>query len=360
MKLATIKAACPVAAIFAVASAVYLCSSEKRLGDSACTVLVAESVLTHGTYSLEGYTSLPDGGQIARPRPLGLFHLFPPGGQVLSIPFVAVAKVFGWTCVGPNNEWLSESERVFQGIVASLLCGGIVACLYSIARHWLAVGPSLLLAAGAGLCTPILNVASSCLWSQTWEMLFICVAILLLQRGKIVWMATALSVAFLCRPMAITAIVPITAFILDRHRGKFIPYAIVGACWLGVLVVWSLSTFGTLLPTYYLSLLPSTDPDEPATAFRALRIWEHLFSTNCGLLFHAPVMLLALAFGLWRSRGQWAALAFAAIGCHLLILACFEHNEDGFRQGCRLMLDIIPWLVVLVAIGMNRLHRRLG
>src|SRR5262249_1505832 len=87
-----------------------------------------------------------------------------------------------------------------------------------------------------------------------------------------------------------------------------------------------------------------------------LRLYGLLLSPSRGLLVFSPVILIPvyLIIRYWNvlPERELAVLAVVAIGMHLLILSSYSSWWAG-AYGPRLMLDVVPWFVLLAILGIR-------
>ena len=115
------------------------------------------------------------------------------------------------------------------------------------------------LALGGALSTQIWSTASRVLWSHTWQIfLFGVVAYLLLSqekraaRGRPIVLATLMLWAYFSSvPTSSIPIAAISIYMLIFGRKEFVAYAITSAIWMVGFIVYSWTTYGSLLPDYY-------------------------------------------------------------------------------------------------------------
>ena len=222
----------------------------------------------------------------------------------------------------------------------------------------MATWPSLLVAFASGAGTQILSTTSRTLWSQTWHLLLLSLAVLLLVRGRWYWLATVLSWAFFCRPTAAIPVIAVSAYVFLRRRPAFGMYALLGLAWLGAFIAGSYLVYGNPLPPYYGQLLPSSDPGEPEPGFYATHILRDVVSPSRGLLVCVPVTWVACYLGVFRRRERrpLALLAWGCVVLHLFLLG-WHPEGPGFCFGARWTADLVPWFALLATLGLAARER---
>jgi hypothetical protein len=113
-------------------------------------------------------------------------------------------------------------------------------------------------------------------------------------------------------------------------------------------------TYATWLPDYYIGMRLAAS-DRFGTALIA-----HLVSPSRGLLIYAPVVIPALAVVLVSPRrvlhAPLAALALVWVCLHLAVVSRFPYWWGGYSYGCRLLVDVLPGVFVLVCAAAAVVH----
>ena len=355
------------AAIFLTALLLFWHSPVTFVGDSKYTLLLTQSLLSRGSFALDGYglpRNLPlrvgsatlDGDEyqleIARNH---LYYYFPPGSSILSAPFVAIADCVGFSPVKPDHSYSLAHDRVVQRVVASLLMATLAAIFYFTARLLLPVGWSALIALGGVLGTQVWSTASRALWAHTWGVALLGSALLLFlapetgrRKSHPILLATVLSWTYFVRPTNSLFILGITVYLLFFRRAQFVAYAATGAAWGAAFVAYSWTHFGKLLPSYY-----QTNRLETTQFWEALA--GNLFSPSRGVFVYVPVSLFVM-FLVARSWQQqpYRRLVWLTVGvstCHLLAVSCFVPWHGGGCYGPRYTTELVPWFVLLAVLG---------
>jgi hypothetical protein len=275
----------------------------------------------------------------------------------LTVPFVIVGHLLGWSVIKPDKTFDIGTEIIIQHCIASILMAVLAIVLYQIARFYLSPGWSVCVALGAALGSPIWSTASRALWGHTWGVLLDGIAIYLLlsletSRNKIkgfpVLLATVLSWAYFVRPTNIITIAGITVFILLFHRGLFIRYAVTGAVWFAGFVLYSWQNFHTFLPSYFrLSRVGGGSIwGEP--------LLRNIISPSRGILVDMPVIFFIgyLLIRYWRTCPHknlvWLAIALW-IGQWMII----STSDAGTCFGPRFMTELVPWMTMLAVFGIQ-------
>ena len=333
------------------------------LSDSAYSMLMDEAILHHGTPNMIAYRVPRGSGNGFRdgyPWQLAmlkgrLLYMWPWGAPLLSLPAVAVLNATGIE-VAPKHVYDAANEVRMQKIVSTFLCAIGVWLLYEIAIQFIPVGWSLAIAIGAGFGTQIWSSLSRSLWGQTWYVLIISLAILLLVRRNIrpVLLATLLAWAAFVRPQALPTIIIVGVYVLVKCDSNW-----SRACYVATGVLWSL-TLAFMMLFFTDHLLASAYRSTALFAFRhgfLQRLDGILFSPSRGLLIFMPIVLIPfyLTVRYWHvlPKRDLAVLALAAITPTIAMLASYVIWWIGYNYGPRDLADIVPWLVLLAILGIR-------
>jgi len=349
-------------ALFIGFLAIFILSPVRQISDASYSLLVSECVLRHGTVALDAYARPPldpavHPGSVGGERPYQLltsgghvYYAFPAGTSILSIPYVALSHVFGMSAVDEDGLYDFREERRMMFRLAALLMATLALLTYRIASSSLNRGWSLAFTAAVALTTQVWSTASRGLWSHTWAILLVVIAIDHLIRHEIngrklrpVLLASVLVFAYFTRPTMAIGVAATGVYLALRHRKVFLPYAATVAGWFAVFVLTSWVQYGQLLPPYY-----------RPTRLGAPEFWTgltgNLVSPSRGLLVFLPhIVVIGLWLVRYGRRSQHAPLALlgltAALG-HLAVVASFPVWWGGHGYGPRLLTDAVPWLIL--------------
>lgn len=362
--------------LFALLGAVYLASPVHYLSDSKYTMLLGEELLLYQSFDLAPYFGPYDysyyydadvnvrNGLPRHVRRSGrhVFHIYPYGSSVLSVPFLEVLRALGYSSIDAEGRYSRAGELEVQRILASLLAAATGVVLYFLARRLLSPGWSAAVALSAALGSQLWSIASRSMWSHTWGLLLLSLVLLLLlteeRRGPGSaprWhhplVATLLSWAFFVRPTAVAYIVPIAVYVLwrERRNGRSLAFAATGGLWLAAFLVHSRLVFGQPLPDYFLRAGGLT------LDTLALGLEANLVSPGRGLLVYCPWVALGLYLVVRHFRRlDHPGLAVTALGVfvlHLLVVSANRNWWAGTCYGPRFMTETIPLSALLLAIG---------
>jgi len=312
-----------------------------------------DSVMPRKPASTPGYLSngYPYQIEISRGAPL---YFYPIGSSLLSLPFVALMNMVGISTRNPDGTYNEDGDRRIQAALAALLMAALTVVFFRTALLRLPLSWSIVLALGGAFSTQIWSTASRVLWSHTWALFLVGLAIYLLLaeeeqqlQGHPVVLATLLSWAYFVRPTTSIPVAAIATYLLLFRRKQFAALATTGALWMLAFVTLSWKVTGKLLPSYYLFHLTSQHSWEA--------IAGDLISPSRGLFVYVPASafaLLLLAY-YWRelSHRRMAVLSIIIITVHLFVVSGDQNWWGGHCYGARLTTDVVPWLLLLAVLG---------
>jgi hypothetical protein len=357
------------AGIFAATFLIFCFSPVHQVTDSNYSMLLSDCLLRQRTFALDACNVpfldprphakyVTNGGiyqqEIVRNR---IYYFFPVGSSVLSVPYVALASVFGVSPRNPDGSFNMLGEIAIELSLAAILMALLSSLFFFISRMVLPPGWSVLVALGGSLGTQIWSTASRGLWSHTWSAFLAgCVIYVLMaqetgrQKLRPVLLATLLAWMYFVRPTNSIVILGVSGFVLLYHRRSLPPFALAGTVWLLGFIYYSWHNFGQLLPNYYRA-------DRLAFDVFPTALKGNLISPSRGLLVFVPVTLF-LAFLLvryWKFRPlpriTW--LALYVVLATLVVISGFAHWWGGASFGPRFSTDAVPWLVLLGVIGVK-------
>ena len=356
-------------AIFVATLFIFWLSPVRGTGDTRYSMLVSQSLLAHGSFTLDRY-AVPhtdaltvDGRKTSghayqlEVRRGHLYYYFPPGSSILSAPFVAVANLIGVSPANPDGTYSLHGEALILAALAALLMATLSAIFFLTARLVLPVGWSVLVAAGGALGTQVWSTASRVVWTDTWAILLLGAALWMLlahETGRRALrpalLGTLMAWTYFARPTNAVAIIGITFYLLIFHRRFFIRYAAAGAFWLACFVGYSWSHFGRLLPAYF-----QTERLQFHNFWIALA--GNLVSPSRGLLIYIPVLIF-VAYLLLRYRNEMplprlVILSITISLAHLVAISGFDVWYGGGCYGARYTTGLVPWFVLLSSLGLR-------
>jgi xanthosine utilization system XapX-like protein len=335
-------------------------------GDSLGILVVSQSILETGSVRLDPYRDYftkPDGtlDQVVREHEGHLYHFFPLGVPLLSLPVVALADLLGVAA--------RDFETPLQKFLAAVSAALLAALLYALANLYFRPTVSAALAILGLVGTIIGSTISSALWSLNYELILFAAAMLLIlahARGQgRPWHPWALGIvlflAFLVRPTAAAFILWSLLYLLLRERRWFVIAAGVSGGLLLLFVAWSLNEFGAPLPPYYSAGRLGTAGTREALAVVFL-------SASRNILIWSPVLLL-LPVLLWRGRHLpaqvwWPLLVILLSGLSFFLINIFTDfggvSERGWSYGPRIYTTMALAALLAAIVLAGELRRRGG
>lgn len=377
-------------ALFWAANAVYRSShSTVQLCDSTYSLVVAEKFLTDRTLDLRSCIPADPAARakmpgyqpghdlpyhlVRRPDPRDpaapprVHYGYPLGSVVLSLPFVAhYARGKGMSTLGPDGVPSYEAEGEVQVRIASRVSALTVVLFFCIARFFCSPAVAGLIAAGFAFGSPVYSTLARALWSHTWMVFWLSVAVVLLVGLRRVrdatWktdlafglgIGTSLFWAAFCRQHAVLSAAAIGVHLVLHHR-RVLAFTIVGGgLWGGALVLLSHGYFGSTLPpsVYAANVI---DGHDVLNRFAWLMV-----SPARGLLVYCPylVVVAALLLGCRKHLADAGLLlpAGLAIAAHTLLISSYAGWHGNWAYGPRYFCDVLPWFVLATAVGVGGL-----
>jgi len=360
------------AAIILVATfVIFRVSPVHTIYDSRYEMLFTQQLLRHHSFSLgpETFSELRShkpGQQHRRgidfPYQLvqvgdSFYNFYPPGNTILGLPYVALANAVGLSATDQTGTYNPNGDDKMQKGLAALLMAGLSVIIFFTARLVLSLGWSWLITIASAFGTQIWSTASRAVWSQTWGIFVLGLAIWLIFRTEIkkvplrpIFLATCLSWLYFIRPTFSISIAAIGLYVLVYHRKILAPFILTGCIWLAAFIGFSEYHFGQLLPPYYHSYdTRSLD-----------KFWERfagtVISPSRGLLVYVSAIwfLIYLLARYWKtSRVHLVILSTAVVVVHVIMVACYLGWHGGASYGPRLTTDIVPWLVLLGILAVD-------
>lgn len=349
-------------AIFCFTLLVFALSQVRQVTDSNYSMLLSQSLIEHGSFKLDYYNfpRLPPMNrgyytsngviyQLELANNHVYYHL-PAGSSVLSVPYVALMKLFGIKVTNPDGTYNRINETFIESSLAALLMAALAVIFFYTALVVLPPVWSVVVALGAAFGTQVWSTASRALWTDTWGIVLLGVVVLLLLAHETrkrplhpIWLASLLAWTYFVRPTNAIHIIAVTVYLLVYHRRHFIPYALTGAVWFAGFIAYSWHNYHQLLPDYYQSNRLNFTVFWTAMA-------GNLVSPARGLLVYVPVLFFV---GYWLVR-YWKYVHFQRLIIlsliifvgHLVAVSGFPHWWGGHCFGPRFMTGVVPWLVL--------------
>lgn len=351
-------------AAFALALAIFLLSPVTQMADSKYSLLVSEALISRQTFMLDGFDVGVDTSDLHFLGPpeyhlqnIGghVYYAFPPGSSVLSTPFVAIADLVGGS-VAPAGIYSAFRETLLQRLLAAILMAALTLVVFLTARLLLPRPMSLLITCAMALGTQVWSTASRGLWSDTWGVLLLSLAVWMILASEVgkrslspVLLGTLLAWMYFCKPTYSIPIIGITIFVSLLDRRQALSLLTTGAVWLGAFVSYSWYNFHQFLPDYYHVYWNITwDSFEMALV-------GNLISPSRGLLVFVPTVLFIgyLLIKYWDriASKRLVLITVAVIVAHLLVVSTFQPWYGGHCYGPRYSTGIMPLFCLLGVSG---------
>ncbi len=322
------------------------------------SLLLSQTIIQHGTVKLDSYPNVAqEYGYHLHMKNDHVYYYFPIGTALYSVPFVAIANIFGQDMRVRTEEVRLQIElAAFLGVitflllylVAKLLTGGVIVSSILAALFWF----------GSGFCSTSGTALWSHNWASVWSLLAIALVIQSYKTGsepRWFFIGFFLFSAYLCRPTLalLSPVMIILLYTLNRMAAAKV--AAVVLTFLAFFVLWSLYEFRQPLPDYYLpKRLVGSDFGEALAG--------NLFSPARGLFVYMPFLIVPFLF--WRRsvsvfrnhKRLMLVLVWPII--HLLSISKFPNWWGGHSYGPRLMIDIIPALFIFYCLFVKDLRAK--
>jgi len=367
-----------------VAFAVFLRSPLRIVADSNYSMLLSYQLMKNHTFRLDeyfhkpldpiAYPTLTSNGLPYQVEELNghIYYLYPPGSSLLSLPVVALFSAFGYTPVNDDLTYNREHEQVIESFIAALLMAVSTVVMFYVALEFVPLHWALIIATGFALGTQVWSTASRVLWTHTWSVFLSSIIILILtklKRFSIVEqliIGTLLSWSFFVRPTNAIMIVAVTSFLLIVYKYKVLPTLITGGFWFICFILFSRILYASFLPIYYGASIPNYHGTTFLSQFavRMDGIAGMLISPSRGVLIYVPVILfvcfLLLVFRKYIMNIPIFYVSIVIYIANILLYSSFSMWWAGHAYGARYLTDVVPWLVVCSAVGIDAMLRWKG
>jgi hypothetical protein len=348
---------------------VYLRAPIHQVTDSDYSLLLSHSLVFERSFALNRhfffpldptvYSGIAPGADL--PSQLirvgdNVYYWFPVGSSILSAPFVALAHPFGLSPVRPDGRYYRRGEVRLEARIAAVLMGLWCWLVYETARLWVPIRWAVLIALVGGLGTQAMSTTSRSLWSDTWALVLLQTALLLVVRDersghppRAFVLATLLAWLYIVRPThSLSGLAVLGLLLVLRRRRLFVETALFAAAWLLAFVVFSHHYYLSILPPYYRASRLTFSSFGTA-------LLGNLISLARGLLVYVPVTIFVAAALLhgWRRINDkpLAVIAAATAVVYWLATSGYSPWWGGHSYGARLMSGVLPWLAMLSAQG---------
>jgi hypothetical protein len=305
------------------------------------SLLVSQSIIEHGTIYLDWYQDVG-----LKQIIFGYEHkysIFPLGVPVFSVPFVLIAKLFGWD--------MRYHDAQLQIIIAAILCSLIFLVLYLIGRQYLSRFASFFVVLISILGSSLISTLGTALWSHIYAVLFISVSLLLIVKDRLdgkysYLLGGLLFAAFLSRPLSAIFIVLTLVFLFFRDKKIFLRAAATAFALVVVLVFFSLQEFNKPLPDSYMPdrlwwgrpIEVAPEPGDPTHYYSHsviptpmgywLKLYGLFLSPSRGLLVYSPFVLIVLV-GVVRYVPRLRSVPVFWLVLTWVLLVCTDSGSES-------------------------------
>ncbi len=323
----------------------YFSPLESTTGDSRGTLLTAQAIITQKTVALDAYKdTIADYAYRIYQKDGHYYYTYPLGTSLYAIPFVWMANLRGADMRNPtDDDHLQVLLACFTLVIVTVL-------LYSLARCFLDTLHSFLFTVAVVFGSSVISTMGIGLWNLNLEVIFILFTWLLICRAQqkrikpnAFLLGFLLFSAYLCRPSAASFILATLGYLLLTNWKLAVKVGAVSAVLLGGFILFSLRTYHSVLPWYYLPGLKNPN--------FLLALYGHLFSPARGILVYSPYLVLtcvgAVCYIKRLYRDPLVGVAIGWFVFHWLAGSNFPQWWGGWCFGARLLLDALPALLLL-------------
>lgn len=376
-------------------AAVYLFSGISPIGtsfDSRWTVYIAMSVWQHGDTNLDEYAEqirdsnfyamecVGASGNVRTGPPINCdghwYDSYPIGGTILTTPLI-LAAVGILHLTRPLLIHFHPSQPIIAGFlradydvghpliemeVASFLLAAAAVVIYFVARRYLPVTKSVILALLYALATSAYSTGGRAIWQHTPSMLLLAIIIYMLLRAEerpalAAWTGIPVALSYTVRPTDALFVAIFTAYVAVRHRRFLLRYLLAAVPIATLFLAYNFSIYHYPLSPYYRTHLDGFLPGNWGKM--GVGLAGTLVSPSRGLFVFTPVFL----FAVWSMmRGKWKTplapwLAALALAHWIVVSSYIASWWAGHSYGPRFFTDLTPVFVLFLIPYFGRWDR---
>ena len=325
--------------------------------DPQLTLLVAQTILEEGTTQLDGYRGervmgRPFAEIIKSPKIIEVdghvYSYFPTGPAILSLPFVALARLWDMDMSRAAASYLVQRHLAALSVVV------VFVILWQMARLYVSEWASLFLSLTATLGSTIMSTMGTALWSINFATIFVALSLFLLVRGVDSWrrftpygLGVLLFLAFFARVSTAVFIAPVLLYLLLYERRVVGKTAVAALIPLILFLFWSRLEFGQWLPAYYSAARLVAE-----RVAVGIGVVGNLVSPSRGIFVFSPFLGLGVLWAFWRWKwwGKRPLIPVILVWFTLLLLIVARGSSwwGGASFGPRNMTEVVPGLFLLV------------
>jgi hypothetical protein len=342
--------------IFVVVFGVHASCPIIASSDSAYSIHLAHSIVTHGDFDLDEFqpfTLQPTDYRVVKAGE-HYFNYFPYGVSLLAAPFVYGFGHAAQLLLGsaPGRFFLFPAR--IEKFIASIFMGVTAVFVFLAACRRTQEVYAWVMVFIFAFCTSAWSVGSRGLWQHGPSMMLLSMVLYLVLLGEekpwaYALAALPLALSYVVRPTNSISVVAFAVFValkLQRKR-QWVWFALLGAAVFLAFLAINLATYRQILPPYY---LPGRIGNIRGTFWEALA--GNLISPARGLLIFTPVFLISAAAAIIcivrRQIDLLQALLWLVVVAHWLVISSFRPWWGGHSFGPRLFSDMVPFLVFLM------------
>jgi len=285
-----------------------------------------------------------------RVEPTGkVVSVYPVLPGILAVPIYYFVDLLGFD--------ITAHTKLLSKITSSLIASLAVVFMYLALSQIFRPKTSLFMALIFGFATNIWTVASRGLWQHGPSVLFINISLFLLFLGQkkskyLAWVGFFAGWAIWSRPSDLLLFLPIFIYICVHHRKQIIKFLILGSIPIGLLFTYSYIYYHQFKNLGQAQVYHFTN-----NIFNGLL--GLFFSPSHGLLTHSPIFIFAFVaiYFVFTKKEFNPLYKYISIGTILLWLLYSKWVMwwGGWGFGYRLLIEMLPGLLVLLAIFWEKL-----
>ena len=288
---------------------------------------------------------------------------YPVAASILALPIYGGLLGTGWL-TAPSQGWLFFPWTAFFAarLTATLMASIAALVFFFCARELTDLKTSLAVAIAFAFGTSVWTTSSQGLWQQTPSILLQTIALWLILRGRrlgdlaVAPAAFFFSAATIARANAAFAAIAFTGYVLIKHRSAFWRWMIWALVPIPFFLAYnSIYNGSPFILGYQEGLIAQANLLPKPDALLGL-----LVSPSRGLFVYSPFSFFAfLGWSRWQTARDRTLYLFSAmtIIAGILFLSLFDGWNGGWGYGTRLVVDVMPYIILLLIPWLDRANR---
>lgn len=347
--------------IFLLVFTSHFLSKVSYITDSRWTLHTAHSMLHKHNAQLDEYKSqIEQNHYYAIEEKKGhLYYTFPIGTSLLCTPFLYVLEQVN------KRVFYADTGQLLQGgyfggielFLAALFVALATVFLYYILKHWqldnwLVYACVIVFAFG----TSAWSTASRGLFAHGPSMLLLLAGLYSILKAERqqnwLWLAGPLfTFAYITRPTNSISLLVFGLYVLWVYRLQAYKFIVPGVLMLATFFAYTYRIYDNILTPYYL-------PSKMGSDGNFLKgLLGNLLSPSRGIAIYSPVfiLLLPLLYVVFKQKkfNPLVIALLAVVVLHTYIISSFNNWYAGWCFGARYFAEAIPFMVCLLALGMQ-------